>query len=81
MPKATNEIVDELNELVRSMEAPVITLTWRDFYKLCGIERFKEARGDEIRKVARETFGLFVGYGSSVVVVCHDRNFAPVQKR
>jgi hypothetical protein len=80
MPRDTNEIVEELNDFVRLSAEPIITIPWRDFYKLCTITRFKEARGEEIQRVARETFGLFVGYGQSVVVVCHDRNFAPVAK-
>lgn len=78
MPRRTSdEIVDELNELLRLAEGPSITLPWPDFYELCGRERLKQPLLDEVRTRAASRFQLIVAYGHNAVVVCLDRNFAP----
>ena len=78
MPKNVSTIVDELNDALRRAGGTTLTMPWNDFYRLCGMERFKEPRPTNISKEAKAKYGLVVAYGNSVVVVCHDRNFAPL---
>ncbi len=77
MPKSVREMVEALNDLLRKKGASVMTMRWAELYELGEVERFKQARLDGIEKVAKDDFGLVVGYGHSVVIVGHDRNFAP----
>ena len=81
MNKPNHEIVDELNDMLRLSDDAIITMTWKEFYRLCGIERFKVARGEEIIKLASENFSLFVGFGQAAVFVCYDRNFSPQKNK
>lgn len=77
MPKSAEQIADELNDALRLKGTSVMTMLWPAFYQLCGIERFKEPRGTNIKVAARDKWGLIVDYGRSVVLVAHDRNFEP----
>jgi hypothetical protein len=77
VPRKNTEIVDELNERLRLKGGPILTMTWPEFYKLCGITRFKDGRAEAIVRDARDYHGLFVGYGKNAVFVQHDRNFDP----
>jgi hypothetical protein len=77
MPLDVEEIVEELNDRLRRKGEAVMTYSWPDFYKLCDMERFKEPRGERIVERARDQYGLMVAYGRNVVLVAHDRNFAP----
>jgi hypothetical protein len=76
MPKKIDDVVDELNDMIRLAGGPVVTMTWADFYGLCDVVRFKKERGDEIVAKAKDKYGLIVGYGNQAVLVAHDRNFA-----
>jgi hypothetical protein len=85
MPLSTSEIVNELNDLHNDARrrrssnngAPVLTIPWTDFYRLCKMERFKGARAEEIQKAALTEHSLIVAYGDRVVLVAPDGNFAP----
>jgi len=77
MAKRIAEIVDDLNDELRLKGGPVLTKTWPEFYELCDIARFKDARAEAISSDARDRHGLFVGYGKNAVFVMHDRNFEP----
>ena len=77
MPQSMNSIVEQINEYLRLSNDPYITVPWPDFYSLCGRRRMKKAFLDELRNQARDQFQLVVAYGRNVVIVCHDRNFAP----
>ena len=77
MPQSMASIVEEINEALRLSDGECITIPWRDFYSLSGRQRMKTAFLDEIQNQANSRFQLVVAYGRHVVVVCHDRNFAP----
>jgi hypothetical protein len=77
MPRSTSDIVNDINDMLRLKGGPVLTMTWPDFYKLCDMTRFKDARGEAIADNARDHHGLFVGYGKNAVIIAHDRNFEP----
>jgi hypothetical protein len=77
MPRSIKEIVDDLNEKLRLKGGPIMTMTWPEFYSLCGITRFKDGRAEAIVKDARDYHGLFIGWGKNAVFVQHDRNFDP----
>ena len=63
--------------VMRKTDQPYMTLTWADFYALCERERIKQPLQDGVRKEASGRYQLIVAYGQSVIIVCHDRNFAP----
>ena len=80
MPRQTDKIVYELNELLRLAGQSSITMPWSDFYELCERERLKQPLLDGVKKLAASRFQLIVAYGNNAVVVCHDRNFAPTNE-
>ena len=75
------DIVEEFDWRLRQVERPYMTLTWPEFYDLCGRERFKQPFLDNIRNTASGRFQLIVAYGHNAVLVCHDRNFAGVESK
>ena len=77
MPKVVKEIADELNDALRRTGHPYMTLTWPKFYDICERERLKQAFLDELAQGASAEFQLLVAYGRNMVLICHDRNFAP----
>ena len=84
MPRSVSDIVDELDDMLKNKirlggTEPVLTIQWPDFYALCEVTRFKSQRELEIQKESRAKFGLIVAYGEKVVLVAHDRNFAPAK--
>ena len=76
MPKAIKEIADELNDALRRVGGPCMTLTWPKFYAVCERERLKQAFLDELANGVAAEFQLVIAYGRNAVVICHDRNFA-----
>jgi len=82
MPISVDEIVDELESRLKDKvrlrdSEPALTILWPEFYELCQMERFKEPRPTQIRERAQDKYGLIVAYGEKIVLVAHDRNFAP----
>ena len=72
------DIVEEFNQRLRKAEQAYMTLTWREFYDLCGRKRLKQPFLDDVQSSASERFQLIVAYGDNVVMVCRDRNFASI---
>ena len=77
MRKSVGSIVEEVNEALRLSDGECITISWQNFYGLSGRERMKTAFLEKVKKQAAGRFQLIVAYGENVVIVCHDRNFAP----
>ncbi len=77
MRKKISSIVEDVNEALRLSDGECITIPWQDFYRLSGRERIKTAFLEEIKEQAAGRFQLIISYGKNVVVICHDRNFAP----
>jgi len=75
---SVEEVVDSLNDKLRLSDQAVMTVRWPQFYELAEMQRFREPRGEQIRKLAQEKYGLVIAYGHSIVIVAHDRNFAPM---
>lgn len=78
MPKTVRQMVEEMNDRLRKSGQPVMTIRWTELYEIGDMERFKKPRLKGIEQLAKDEFGLVVGYGHSVVTVAHDRNFSPV---
>lgn len=78
MAKPVAEVVDDLIDGLRRLEVSVLTLSWSEFYNLNQIERFKADRREQLvsRGILR---GIILGFGDNAVVVCRDRNFAPIK--
>ena len=71
------DVVDDVLDAIRKNEQTTITMSWKDFYKLNDISRFKEDRKEQLIQRGLQK-GIIWGFGDDAVIVCRDRNFAPV---
>ena len=76
--RSVADILEECNLRLRRAEQAYMTLTWPEFYELCGRERLKQPFLDKVQNVASGRFQLIVAYGQNAVMVCRDRNFASI---
>lgn len=78
MANAIHDVIDEIIDAMRRTEQPYITMSWKKFYELNGISRFKQDRRELLWDRAT-TKGIILGFGDNAVVACRDRDFSPAQ--
>ncbi|MDG4854069.1 MULTISPECIES: hypothetical protein [unclassified Mesorhizobium] len=77
MPTPISTVVDEMHSRLRAKGSEVVTFAWPEFYDMNNAFRWKKERQVSIAEMARDKYGLVVGFGHSAVVVSVDRNFNP----
>ncbi len=77
MPKAASEVAKELRAIMRERKSQPLTLTWPFFYNFCERQKWTDKAYEETWAAAQEV-GLILGYGSTVVVITEDEDFAPL---
>lgn len=71
-------VAEDLQELLRTNNKDVVTITWPDFYKVTGRDRIKDAFTKELGEKLKD-HGLLLNCGQSVVLVAKDFKFSQVK--
>lgn len=76
MPKSVENVVDQVANEMAENNLSVGSMSWKRFYALNEIERWKEGRAEELKRYAEAEHNLLVAFGTNVVIFSQDRNFA-----
>lgn len=75
MSRSANAIAQDLIRKLHDGNGQFLTIPWRDFYRICGRERFKDAFLDDLRNQFKARTYI-ISFGQNVIAICPDTNFA-----
>ena len=78
MPVSSKEVALSLIDSLRVSGQNVITIPWEEMYERCERQRLRDAFLDKLRNQL-EHRNICICYGSRIVAVLPDTNFAPVE--